>query len=301
MLGKYEGRRMQMKQQTGFRYTEAEVHEKRKHSSTLIPFSFYKSSIPELFPFVPLHWHEEWELNYIREGEGRMRIGESEMGVRQGDILLIRPQELHAIEADRRLCYDTVVFSTEMFGTNQDRCYTEMIFPLCRGTARILPISEQNPDYFRMKECVEQIISCAKANTAQEDLLMKSEFMRFLWYAGKSGAILYTQYSDSLKEIRKALDYMAENYAEAITIGQLAGLVHLSESYFMQKFREISGMGAMEYLNRLRIQKVCALLLEGKGISDAAYSCGFRNLSNFNRQFKAIAGCTPGQYRKREV
>lgn len=279
---------------------EPNAHEKRKHSSYLVPYSYYKSWIPDYFPFVPLHWHAEWELNYVTEGEGIMRIGDREVEVGPGDILLIQPEELHAIEANGRLCYDTVVFSTEMFGSNEDRCYTEMIFPLCRGTARILPIHTDNPCYLQLQECAEHIIFCAKENRAQTDLLMKGELLRLLWYAGKSGTIIYQQETDSWGEIRTVLDYMAEHYEEAITIELLARQVHLSESYFMQKFREASGMGAIEYLNRLRIQKACERILDGTAVADAAYQSGFKNLSNFNRKFKVITGCTPKQYKKQK-
>lgn len=77
---------------------EANAHEKRRHSSYLVPYSYYESRIPDYFPFVPLHWHREWELNYVTDGEGIMRIGDREVEVHPGDILLIQPEVLHAIE-----------------------------------------------------------------------------------------------------------------------------------------------------------------------------------------------------------
>lgn len=59
-------------------------------------------------------------------------------------------------------------------------------------------------------------------------------------------------------------------------------------------------MGAIEYLNRLRIRKVCGYLQAGgTSISSAAFSCGFRNLSNFNRLFRRIVGTSPAEYRAR--
>lgn len=279
---------------------ESNAHEKRRHSSYLVPYSYYESRIPDYFPFVPLHWHREWELNYVTEGEGIMRIGDREAEVHPGDILLIRPEVLHAIETEGCLCYDTVVFSTEMLGSSEDRCYTEMIFPLCRGTARLLPVHTDNPCYLQLKECAEHIIFCAKENRAQTDLLMKGELLKLLWYMEQSGSVIYRQETDSWEEIRTVLDYMAEHYEDVITIELLARQVHLSESYFMQRFREISGMGAIEYLNRLRIQKACEKILGGTAVADAAYQCGFKNLSNFNRKFKVITGCTPRQYKKQK-
>ena len=54
---------------------ESNAHEKRRHSSYLVPYSYYESRIPDYFPFVPLHWHREWELNYVTDGEGIMSTG----------------------------------------------------------------------------------------------------------------------------------------------------------------------------------------------------------------------------------
>ena len=100
-------------------------------------------------------------------------------------------------------------------------------------------------------------------------------------------------------EFTTAEELLALCGSENITIADLAGQVNLSQSYFMQKFREMAGMGAAEYLNRLRIQKACEEILSGSSISGAAFDCGFRNLSNFNRQFRMMVGCTPREYRGR--
>lgn len=277
---------------------EITSRENKQHSSVLIPFSYYKSMIPDFVPVVPMHWHLEWELNYITQGEGIVRLGDGEEAIREGDILLIQPEVLHAMETDRQLCYDTVVFRTEMFGGTEDRCYMEILFPLCTGGNRLLPITRENDYYKEMKHCAETIIFCAKENRAETDILMKSEMLHLLWYMTHSGAVVPGETILQSEEIRRTIDFMTENYMEPLTIEQMAGIAHLSKSYFMQRFREFAGMGALEYLNKLRIQKVCTLICNGRSVSDAALSCGFRNLSNFNRQFKMVAGCTPKEYRR---
>ena len=105
-----------------------------------------------------------------------------------------------------------------------------------------------------------------------------------------------TKETDSL---RCALEYISANYQEQITIEQLSQSAHLSKSYFMNLFRLMTGMGAIEYLNHFRIKAVCEILLDTDcSIAEAAFSCGFRNLSNFNRQFRKMVGISPAQYRK---
>ena len=62
------------------------------------------------------------------------------------------------------------------------------------------------------------------------------------------------------------------------------------------------GMGAIEHLTHLRINAACDALSDtSKIISEIAFSCGYSNLSNFNRQFKQIMGCSPKEYRKRKA
>ena len=58
-------------------------------------------------------------------------------------------------------------------------------------------------------------------------------------------------------------------------------------------------MGAIEYINRLRIKSVCEMLADtDMTASEAAFKSGFNNISNFNRIFKKTMGCTPLEYRK---
>ena len=103
---------------------------------------------------------------------------------------------------------------------------------------------------------------------------------------------------DEYKQHEAWSEFINENFCENITIEQLAEIVHLSKSYFMARFRQAAGVGAIEYINQLRIKKACAMLAESNlNASDVAFECGFRNLSNFNRTFKARRNCTPRDFR----
>ena len=85
-----------------------------------------------------------------------------------------------------------------------------------------------------------------------------------------------------------------EHFADPITIEELARLSHLSKSYFMSCFKQTFGLGAVEYLTQFRIKAACeALRSTTQSVSEIAYDNGFRNLSNFNRQFRSKVGCTP--------
>lgn len=273
-------------------------YERRKHSSLLVPFSYYKSIIPDLFPFVQMHSHAEWEMNFVTEGSGTLSTERNQYHMKAGDIILLCPHTLHAIESCQRICYDTIVFSSDVFGNKSDRCFSEVIAPLSNAS-ELIYIQTDNRYYQELYDAAYTAVECAKENTARMDLRLKSELMRFVWFAQESGVCRQDGVVAENQEIRQAIQYMNFHYEDAITLEDMAESVNLSKSWFMQKFKATVGVGAMEYLNKLRIQKVCGYILDGMSISEAAFTCGFRNLSNFNRLFKAAVGFTPSEYLKK--
>lgn len=282
-----------------------ESEEKRRHSSALKPFSYYKSKIPEYFAQVPLHWHGEFEINYILEGCGELICGEKRYITQAGDIIIIPPNSLHAVfpHGDNSQRYDTVVFSATMLGSaDNDRCAAECIRPLVNGSYSInFRITPEHQYYSELKTTVENILSCAKGDSPQLDMLMRAELMRLFWLLAESGDIFTVEQRNSSHAdlLRPILQYITEHFQDELSIEQLADMAHISKSYFMALFKKSAGISAIEYINQMRIRSACEILRSTeKTIAEAAYECGFRNLSNFNKQFRRIAGCTPNEYRR---
>lgn len=71
--------------------------EKRQHGSMQVPYSYYDCRMPDYFPGVPLHWHGEMELNYIKRGTGYFQYEDRLLTAHAGDIFLIQPNLVHAI------------------------------------------------------------------------------------------------------------------------------------------------------------------------------------------------------------
>lgn len=184
------------------------------------------------------------------------------------------------------------------------KIFGELLMPLVGGEMCVNPhITPFHVYYGEIRTSVENIISAALGDSSGFDLLLKSELARLFWLLFEAGDILKTGKNKAASEIiRPAIDYMNLHYMENITISELAKTVNLSESYFMQKFRKAAGISAVEYLNQIRIRAVCAQLTgTKKSAAEIAFSCGFRNLSNFNRIFKRVTGRTPSDVRGKTV
>lgn len=277
--------------------------ENRIHCSDAKPFSYYSCVIPDYFSCVPMHWHSEFEINFIREGAADFICADEKFTSAKGDIIITQPNVLHSIYpcANTRQVYDTLVFGRELFGgSEQDRFISECIRPLVNGSMRLPSrITPKHHYYSELSAITENIFSCAKGDSPALDMLMRSEIIRLFWLL-ETEAKTDTALRESDSIIRPALEYIAEHYSENITVGKLAAAVHLSESYFMNRFRRFVGLSAIEYISHFRIEKACdKLIATKKSVMEIAFECGFCNISNFNRQFRKIAGCSPTEYRNK--
>lgn len=102
------------------------------------------------------------------------------------------------------------------------------------------------------------------------------------------------------QHIRHALRYMADNYSQPLTLGQVAESVGLTENYFSSLFHKTVGISFREHLARIRIEESKRLLLSTDvSLTDIAVSMGFTDQSHYCKVFKRMVGMTPGQYRNR--
>lgn len=99
--------------------------------------------------------------------------------------------------------------------------------------------------------------------------------------------------------VNKALAFINDNLTEDFGEADLAQTAGMSASGFSRSFRKHTGMGVVEYVNRLRINLACQMLMNEpeSTVTDICYAVGFNNLSNFNRQFLRRKGMPPSRFR----
>lgn len=98
--------------------------------------------------------------------------------------------------------------------------------------------------------------------------------------------------------ITRAKEFIQQNQAEDLTLGQVAKAVNTSTFYFCKMFKKATGINFTEYVSRVRIEKAKNLLLNPNlRISEIAYEVGFQSLTHFNRVFKKVIGQSPTEYR----
>src|ERR1039458_9391690 len=94
--------------------------------------------------------------------------------------------------------------------------------------------------------------------------------------------------------IKRAKEFIVENQAEDLSLGQVAKAVNTSTFHFCKMFKKATGLNFTEYVSRVRVEKARNLLLNPNlRISEIAYEVGFQSLTHFNRVFKKITGQSP--------
>lgn len=118
-----------------------------------------------------------------------------------------------------------------------------------------------------------------------------SDSLRYLFY------YLYDKFVDQYK--MPSLQYIHDNYADDISITQLAAIENYNVSYFTSWFKKRTGCVPSDYLKIVRIEKAKEILATTRyRVIDVALQVGYKDSSAFIRAFGGLVGMTPNQYRK---
>ena len=103
-----------------------------------------------------------------------------------------------------------------------------------------------------------------------------------------------------LVHLRRARDHMDRNYAQPLSVPDLASTALMSTAHFSRKFRAAYGETPYSYLMTRRIERAKALLRQGMSVTDTCFAVGCTSLGSFSSRFTEIVGETPSQYRARD-
>jgi YesN/AraC family two-component response regulator len=100
--------------------------------------------------------------------------------------------------------------------------------------------------------------------------------------------------------LRRAERYIWDNYTRKLSLREIASASGLSAPYFSTVFKEEMGENLSAYLNRLRVEKASAMLIETDlPLIEISGNCGFEDQSWFSKIFKCYTGISPGKFREK--
>jgi transcriptional regulator GlxA family with amidase domain len=102
------------------------------------------------------------------------------------------------------------------------------------------------------------------------------------------------------EEVKRAQEYIEENYQEKLTVDELAEMVALSRRSFERRFKQATGNTVIEYLQRVKIEAAKrSFESTRKNISEVMFDVGYSDTKAFRNVFRKITGLTPVEYRNK--
>ena len=216
---------------------------------------------------------KHWLLHYVTSGFGKYVRNGISYHVGPGEIFVIPPYEEHYYEADQEKPWKYIWIG---FTTNQ-----------------------KLPDILS-----QPVINCPGANKIFDEMMLckqmengRSAFLSgCLW---KMMAIFLDQGKVSVDYVDKAVHYIHSEYANGITVQEIADHLGLDRSYFSTLFSKRMGTSPQEYIINLRLTTAAELMIAyGESPATVAASVGYTDLCQFSKSFKKLFGMSPRTYIK---
>ena len=279
-----------------------ELKENKPHGTRDNPFSTYHiKGVNHAFQ-IPVHWHDELEIIYVKEGSLNVNIaGESYIG-NPGDAFTVSPGNLHFMGSQTGgVDYYTFLFPMRYVTFNtEDMLDKEVLEPLNNGRLMIYPqIGKAARDICEELIDIHQLKNSETEQKIIVQLKTKMTLLQFILKMWQEGLIVDNATSGRNIIEKEMISYIQQNYTEKISLKEFGAQFHLSEKYISRYFKEHFHITLSQYVNHLRLEHARQLLQEtALPITEVAMQSGYQNVSYFIRNFKETYGVPPLKYRK---
>jgi AraC-like DNA-binding protein/mannose-6-phosphate isomerase-like protein (cupin superfamily) len=284
-------------------YDENTYKENVLHITTGFNFQAARSLFPSQFDACPLHWHPEYEINFIQAGDFHFAVDGKSYHVKEGQVLIINPKSLHEMlfpQKEKGLIF-TVIFGEQfVFPSITDPVYEKYIFPL-HVYRKVFPVFLSGEEtwekelFKKFYELDTEYVQTDPVFYLKARTILLSLFYQFI-YRNKMVTV-NTKYQNRISKIRKILGGIQNNYSEDIEINKLAKEANYTAEHFSRSFKSIIGKSPKQYLLEYRLAQAEKMLQqENDSISNIAARCGFNDINYFSRIFKKKNNITPREY-----
>lgn len=255
------------------------------------------------------HWHSEIELTLITQGQMLYEINNKVYHLRQGEALFGNTRVLHTGRMYENMdCeYISITFDPKLI-----YCYENSIFYLKYASPFIQNLSLFSIHFDLTENWHKEIIKILKdmininqqrQDSYEMDVLIKLlEFWKilFLNYNTTPTITSYDRYN--YDRIRSVLTFIEENYSKKITLEDIAEHIHICKGECCRIFKQYMKIPLFKFILEYRIEKsINDLVVSNGSIGDVAAKVGFSDSNYYSHTFYKIKGCSPSEYRKKNM
>lgn len=255
---------------------------------------------------IAWHWHEEFELLHLLDGNLQFLIGSTQFQLEAGEALFINSLLLHgAWDNGSSSCpYHSIVFHPLLIGGNDASIFTRKYIRPVRLN-RSLPYMIFRPDGDWQSQVIDRIEEAWHRIREPEDgyeFAVRDSLSYCIFEIYRHGNGYAEKPTEKqLREqerVKKMLLYIEEHLAEEITINDIASAAFISNTECMRCFKAIFQTTPIQYIKQMRLSRAEKLLSSTNlKVEEIGLRCGFREMSYFARSFRKEYGANPLAYR----
>lgn len=253
----------------------------------------------------PLHYHEEFELNFIQNAKGAKRVvGDHIDEIDDFELVLIGSNLQHGWFTNKcessKIKEVTIQFHRNLFDERFLQ-RNQMLF--------IRNILEKSMHGVCFSKVAIQSISCRLIELPQKhgfdsvlellSILHDLSTSRNIQTLSNSSFNNIDSLSYNSRRVDKIMSYLNSNFDKNISLGEAAKIAGMTRVALSRFFKLKTGKTFVDTLNEVRLGNASRMLIDTTySISEIAYKCGFNNISNFNKTFLKKKNYTPKEFRK---
>lgn len=254
---------------------------------------------------MDFHLHDDYELFLFLSGRVRYFIEKNSYDLVPGDILLMRPGEIHKAAFQTNETYERIVFNfpvdladlLSVEGYSLSSCYRN------RPHGEKNRLNSTEDEKAELMTLFEKFMLLSTYGQPWNRQLMLAVFLEILVEVNRIFADETRHYPNPLqhRKLKPILEYIDQNLAGDLSLEALSKRFYITGSYLCQIFKQTTGSTLHEYIIYKRISHARQQLLKGETAANASYKCGFSDYSNFVRAFKKVTGYSPREYLKQAL
>lgn len=235
-------------------------------------------------------------------GQGRKScfVGGKQYDFKAGDVLILfypmaMETEIVAASPDRPFLAAGLAMDLGRMANvllRLDRIDGVAAKPVSSNPSNILsiPLSDNVLDPFIR---LFQLLSLPRDAMMLADSIIDEIYYRLLTNGRGSELRFLLQQRGEIQRISKAVAFIHQNLDKTISVEQLAEMVHMGKTAFHENFRSVMHQSPLQYAKSVKLHEAQKLIQEGRNVSDAGYSVGYKSAAQFSREYKRHFGFVP--------